>query len=165
MHSAYKGHYDIAELLIEHGANVNSISRSGRTPLIAAAFGGHAKLVKLFIRNGANLDVQDKRHKMTALHHAMNEIRHDHDAEHEACIRALIDAGADMHAVASNGNMVHHIADLKKLYHFDLHKHVVHHKKKRDDIIQKKEQKEKETKEKQTTTKSTKENKGTNVEL
>jgi ankyrin repeat protein len=130
MHSAYKGHFDIAVLLLEHGADVNSISNSGRTPLIAAAFGGHVKLVKLFIKHGANLDVQDKRHQMTALHHGINEIRHDHDAEHEACIRALIDAGADMHLVAKNGKTVEHIADMKKLYHFDLHKHIVHHKSK-----------------------------------
>ena len=130
MHSAYKGHYDIAVLLLEHGADVNSISNSGRTPLIAASFGGHVKLVKLFIRHQAHLDIQDKRHQMTALHHAINEIRHDHDAEHEACIRALIDAGADMHLTAKNGNTVEHIADLKKLFHFDLHKHIVHHKSK-----------------------------------
>jgi hypothetical protein len=56
----------------------------------------------------------------------MNEIRHDHDAEHEACIRALIDAGADMHIQASNGRTVEHMADIKKLYHGDLHRHVVH---------------------------------------
>jgi ankyrin repeat protein len=122
-------HHLYRELLLEHGADVNSVSRSGRTPLIAAAFGGHSDLVKLFIRHNAKLDVQDKRHQMTALHHAMNEIRHDHDAEHEACIRALIDAGADMHLVASNGNTVEHIADLKKLYHGDLHRHIVHRKK------------------------------------
>ena len=62
MHSCYKGHYDIAELLLTHGANVDSIARSGRTPLIAAAFGGHANVVKLLIRHGASLNVQGKKY-------------------------------------------------------------------------------------------------------
>ena len=61
MHSCYKGHFDVAELLIKHGADVNSVARSGRTPLIAAAFGGHVKVVKLLLDNGAKLDKQDNR--------------------------------------------------------------------------------------------------------
>ena len=66
----------------------------------------------------------------------MNEIRHDHDAEHEAVIRALIDAGADMHLRASNGRSVEHMADLKKLYHVDLHRHIVHKTEKSKQQIQ-----------------------------
>ena len=32
-----------------------------------------------------------KRHQFTALHHAMNELRHDHDAEHEAVVKGLFE--------------------------------------------------------------------------
>ncbi len=122
-----KGHTDICALLIERGAEVNHVSDHGRTPLMAAAYVGNVGVVKMLIEKGADLNVQDKRHKYTALHHAINEIRHDHDAQHEEVIRELIDAGADMHLVASNGWTVEHMADRKKLYHFHLHRHVQHH--------------------------------------
>ena len=66
-----------------------------------------------------------KRHQFTALHHAMNELRHDHDAEHEAVVRLLIQAGANMHLKASNGKTVEHMADGKRLFHHHLNKHVI----------------------------------------
>ena len=55
----------------------------------------------------------------------MNELRHDHDAEHEAVVRLLIQAGANMHLKASNGKTVEHMADGKRLFHHHLNKHVI----------------------------------------
>jgi len=46
-----RGHYDIVECLLEHGANVNC---KGPRPLIAAVQNGDAKCVKLLLKHGAN---------------------------------------------------------------------------------------------------------------
>ena len=48
------GDYDICELLIKHGANLNAFDYMEQTPLFAAADGGHADIVKLFLDNGAD---------------------------------------------------------------------------------------------------------------
>ena len=47
-----RGHYDIVECLLEHGANVNC---KGPRPLIAAVQNGDAKCVKLLLKHGANV--------------------------------------------------------------------------------------------------------------
>jgi ankyrin repeat protein len=49
----------VAELLIEHGANVNHATRSGETPLYKAAGRGRTDLCELFSENGAEIDAAD----------------------------------------------------------------------------------------------------------
>jgi len=49
----------IAEKLIDLGADVNEASKSGWTPLHAAAFVGANTLVELLVRNGARIDVSN----------------------------------------------------------------------------------------------------------
>ncbi len=46
------GHYDSAELLIEHGADVNYKDENDMTPLFFAAVNGHFECMALLIKHG-----------------------------------------------------------------------------------------------------------------
>lgn len=59
IHSACAiSHFDIAELLIEHGADANAKQMQGVTPLHSAAHNGQTKLSKLLIDNGADINAK-----------------------------------------------------------------------------------------------------------
>ena len=53
-----KGFTQIATLLINKGANVNTANRNGWTPLMGAASNGHHKIVTLLLANGANVNAR-----------------------------------------------------------------------------------------------------------
>ena len=60
LHSATAGgHTEIAELLIDNGADVNAMRGGGGTPLSYAASWGHEEIVELLIANGADVNVKD----------------------------------------------------------------------------------------------------------
>jgi ankyrin repeat protein len=46
---------DVARLLIEHGANVNVISKRGYTPLHRAALSNSVDVARLLLERGANV--------------------------------------------------------------------------------------------------------------
>ncbi|KAK0399896.1 hypothetical protein QR680_003264 [Steinernema hermaphroditum] len=50
------GHFDIAKILMEHGAPVNMKTETFDSPLSMAAGSGHADLVKLLIEKGADIE-------------------------------------------------------------------------------------------------------------
>ncbi|XP_061387243.1 protein fem-1 homolog CG6966 [Musca vetustissima] len=60
------GHLGIVKLLVRHGANVNSTTRTNSTPLRAACFDGHFEIVKYLIQHGADFEVAN-RHGHTCL--------------------------------------------------------------------------------------------------
>lgn len=62
----------MAELLIQHGANVNHSPKIGNTPLHKAALRGRTDLCELFIQNGAKVDASDVLGN-TPLHYAAKE--------------------------------------------------------------------------------------------
>lgn len=67
LHAAcYDGKPEIAELLIELGADVNARERDLRTPLHHAANQGHLEVIDLLVRHGADLEAKDAK-GMTAL--------------------------------------------------------------------------------------------------
>ena len=56
--AALLGQTQMAELLIQRGANVNSKNRDGATPLHVAAFLGQDEVAKLLVQKGANTNVR-----------------------------------------------------------------------------------------------------------
>jgi DNA mismatch repair protein MutL len=62
--AAWKGHVEVAELLLEAGADIDAVNQDahyGGTPLHAAAHGNQKPVVELLIRRGAALDVELQR--------------------------------------------------------------------------------------------------------
>ncbi len=58
--AAIRGHRDIAELLLERGANVEARDFSGARPLHFAVENGHQDIVELLLAHGADVAVKDK---------------------------------------------------------------------------------------------------------
>uniref|UniRef100_A0A672I3W7 Kinase D-interacting substrate 220a n=1 Tax=Salarias fasciatus TaxID=181472 RepID=A0A672I3W7_SALFA len=64
--AAGRGHADIVDLLLQHGAKVNCSDKYGTTPLIWASRKGHYDSVMHLLSNGADVD-QEGANSMTAL--------------------------------------------------------------------------------------------------
>jgi ankyrin repeat protein len=57
--AAFWGRFEIAELLIDRGANVNAKAKEGVVPLHEAARMGHVKLARLLLAHGADVNAKD----------------------------------------------------------------------------------------------------------
>ncbi len=57
--AAANGHTEVAELLLQQGANVNARDNNGRSPLINAAAFGHTEVAELLLQSGANVNISD----------------------------------------------------------------------------------------------------------
>ena len=77
--AAYRGHFDVINVLIQRGANVEITNKCGWKPLHFAAMMGHFKIAELFINKGAQPDV-------LSLHHAAAR-------SHTEIVRLFLDAG------------------------------------------------------------------------
>ena len=56
LHAAcHQGYFEIAQALLGHGADVNSLARDDRSPLGLAALGGHMDIIELLFRSEARL--------------------------------------------------------------------------------------------------------------
>jgi len=74
--AAEAGLTEMAEFMIECGADVNSLSNVKFTPLHLAASGGHEKILKLLLENRADPRIQAEAGiKGTALHYAAGKGR------------------------------------------------------------------------------------------
>lgn len=123
--AAQKGNIQMARLLVEHGADVNAVDADRTTPLLEAAHGGPWKpdadenLITLLIDSGAQVDfhtaaaigradllreaaaTQDDINALdgagqSALYHAAHN-------NHLACVRVLLEAGADPDRLSEDG--------------------------------------------------------------
>lgn len=72
----HTGNLDIAELLVEHGADIHKkIQRSGRTPIFWAVSSNNLPLVKFLVSKGAKLDVVDEEGNNLLLFAAANGVK------------------------------------------------------------------------------------------
>ena len=97
--------YEQALILLEAGANVNARNHKQETPLIIAVntFKNNKDLIRLLVEHGADICAEDSA-GMIPLYHAYQE----QNAEN---IQALLDVGADLHAVnREQQNVLHTMA-------------------------------------------------------
>jgi len=107
------GHKDVAELLLENGADVNAENKGGHTPLHIATRSTqcHEDIVQLLIDRGANINSKTKRQSNTALHYAVQN-------GYKAVVRVLIDAGAVSDVKNNKGKTVFHYAKDQHIKNF-----------------------------------------------
>lgn len=88
--AAEYGHHEVAEFLLDRGADVNAQDQYDRTALHAAVYGDHEIVVRLLLENGADVNAQDA-YGSSALQQASSN-------GNEAVVRLLLDRGADVNA-------------------------------------------------------------------
>jgi ankyrin repeat protein len=89
-----RGHVDIAQLLLEHGADVDARDNAELTPLLLASREGHAELGRILLEHGADTEARDN-DKRTPLFLAVEN-------EHVEVTRILLEHGADTEAREAN---------------------------------------------------------------
>lgn len=67
MWTCEKGHLEIVRLLIDKGADLNTVHPGGCTALMLACQGGYLEVASLVIEKGAKIDAVTKNEGMTAL--------------------------------------------------------------------------------------------------
>ncbi|WP_165482718.1 ankyrin repeat domain-containing protein [Legionella gresilensis] len=93
--SAYSYSVEIIKLLLDHGANVNCLSRfHDKSPLHYAADVGNVTVVDLLIQHGADINLQDDNGKVP-LHYALGK---------PDCMELLLKKGAQTHLNDANGD-------------------------------------------------------------
>ena len=93
--ACFNGYVEVAKLLIEKGADVNTTISNGFTPLYVACLNGDAELVKLLIEKGADVN-PTKSDGLTPLYGACLK-------GHAELVKLLIEKGADVNVTTSNG--------------------------------------------------------------
>jgi len=89
--AAAMGHEDVAQLLLDKGADVNAGAGSCGTPLHWAACNGHVGVIRLLLANGASVNAEGGFLLGTPLHWTTVRGR-------EQAARVLLAAGADVNA-------------------------------------------------------------------
>ena len=105
--AAFFGHADLANALLDRGANIEARSTNGmkNTPLHAAAAGGHTALVKLLLDRGADANARQQG-GFAALHSAAQ-------AGNSKMAELLIAHGSDVDARAENNQAALDLALMK----------------------------------------------------
>ena len=130
------GHFEIAELLCQHGAQVNVKGFDKSVPLFSVSYKGHLEIVKLLLRHGADPNLRDESDGWSALrvaakyghfevvktllqHNADPNIKDRHgatpllvalEAEKTDVALLLLKQGADVNARSSDGSTPLHLA-------------------------------------------------------
>ena len=81
--AASRGQSAVAQLLIDHGADVQSDDDGEWSPLVFAAYRGHADVAKVLIENGAGVTSEDG-----------NPIHYAGQRKHKVICRLLVEHGA-----------------------------------------------------------------------
>ena len=96
---------DIAQYLIEHGADVNKAKSDGYTPLFTASQFGHLEIVRLLIERGADVN-KASNYGDTPIYIASNNVNLE-------IVRFLIEHGADINKANTGGHTPLYIASYK----------------------------------------------------
>lgn len=94
--SAAVGCSKCVQLLVSHGAKVNSTTSTNSTPLRAACFDGHFPIVKFLVDNGADIEIANQ-HGHTCLMISCYKKHYD-------IASYLIDQGAKINRQSIKGN-------------------------------------------------------------
>jgi len=100
MVAAAAGSAEIVKLLLEKGAELDHIDRSGETPLIKASTGSfNLEIVKLLLEKGADVNVKDETGATALMKAAVNACSAD-------MVKLLLEKGADAGAKDKAGNTI-----------------------------------------------------------
>lgn len=106
--AAAAGHMEVVQLLVQHGASVNSTTRTNSTPLRAACFDGHYEIVRYLVQHGADIEVAN-RHGHTCLMIACYK-GHYKIAKYLLCLKASVNrksvkGNTALHDCAESGSL------------------------------------------------------------
>lgn len=76
VNAAYNGHFDIVNLLLDRGANINAGTSSHGTPLFYAVWENRLEMATLLLQRGADMNVVNRAGK-SALAHARKNNWHE----------------------------------------------------------------------------------------
>jgi ankyrin repeat protein len=93
--AATYGWFHVAELLLEHGAEINAFNKDHRTPLATTIDHGHVELAQLLIERGADIHLADV-HGNTPLIYAVRDSL-------TPIVKMLLERGADPNRPAKGG--------------------------------------------------------------
>jgi ankyrin repeat protein len=99
--------FELAEILIQKGANVNAINNVGHTPLHSACSNGLIETAKILHSNGAEIDTIDKAGRSV--------LRQTIENGETAVAEFLIVNGANIHVKDYEGNTAMHLASSKEM--------------------------------------------------
>ncbi|KAK1751560.1 ankyrin repeat-containing domain protein [Echria macrotheca] len=88
-YACLNGYLDATEILIQMGANIESMDMYGKTPLSCAAYNGHEAVVKLLLEKEADIESGSGSGQTTPLSWAACN-------GHEAVVKLLLEKGAEI---------------------------------------------------------------------
>ena len=97
LYAVDKGKIEIVELLLDNGADIDSIDVSHQTALMVASGMGHFDIVELLLKRGANVNATEN-DGYTALIHASSG-----EDGHPEIVKLLLEKGADVNAPENEG--------------------------------------------------------------
>lgn len=103
MWAAARDQSEAIELLLQHGARCEMSGEIGETALHLAASGGHCDVLQRLLRHGLTVIDQPTAEGNTALMYAVY-------GGHRACVKALVECGANLSAKNNRGHSVLQLA-------------------------------------------------------